>query len=235
MPSILPRSARFRTILTHTAFSVALVGGLAFWVLTHWYPGGLLSVQGGTSILIWVIGITFVVGPILTAILFRPDRKGKKELRFDLVLILVLQLSLFAYGAWTLSIQRPIYLAFVYDRFFAITSQDVIGTVPNEVTAVPAWSNGPRPVFVKPSLAAQLEAVSTVGGFDEAPPTAFLAGGYAPLAEGVPRFNQMQQSPESDTTAQTSTLTVPVIGRAGEARAILDLKTGSLVGIAPVK
>jgi len=231
MPSTLPRSVRFRTILAHAAFSLALVGGLAFWVLTHWYPAGLLDIQGGTSILIWVIGITFVVGPILTAILFRPDRKGKKELRFDFALVLVLQLSAFAYGAWTLSMQRPVYLAFLYDRFFVITPQDVIGAIPDEISAVSPWSNGPRPVFVKLSLSAQLEAASTVARLDEAPPMALLPGGYAPLAEGMPRFKEIQQNQETATTSPSDTITVPVIGRAGQARAVLDLKTAALVGI----
>lgn len=224
-------SPRLRVLVTHLGFSMLLVAGLAFWVLTRWYPGGLLGIQGGVPVMLWVIAITVIIGPLLTLILFRPEKKGRRELLFDLTLIVAIQLGAFGYGAWVLSVQRPVYLTFLYDRFFLITPQDVLGAVPAEVQAIPPWSNGPRPVFVKLSLGAQLEAATTVYGLDEAPPMALLPGAYAPLSEGRPRFQQLLESSETKSAAGNNLLHVPVVGRAGKAQAVIDASSGELLRI----
>lgn len=224
-------SSRWRVLGTHLGFSLLLVAGLALWVLTRWYPGGLLGIQGGVPILLWVIAITVIVGPLLTLILFRPEKKGRRELIFDLTLIVAIQMGAFGYGTWVLSVQRPVYLAFLYDRFFLITRQDVLGAVPDEVQAISPWSNGPRPVFVKLSLGAQMEAATTVYGFDEAPPMALLPGAYAPLSEGLPRFQQLLESGDSKTAAEINLLRAPIVGRAGKAQAVIDARNGELLRI----
>lgn len=226
-----PSSLRRRVLVAHTAFSALLVGALSVWVLTRWYPSGLLSVQGGMPILLSIAAITLVVGPLLTFIVFRPPMKGDRELALDLTLILILQLCAFGYGTWALSVQRPVYLAFLYDRFFLITPQDVIGTVPEDIQAIPLWSNGPRPVYVKLSLGAQLEAAATVSKFDEAPPMALQPGAYAPLSEGLPRFQQILERSDSKATGGNDLLLAPVIGRAATAHAVIKVSSGELLRI----
>lgn len=231
MPSTHPTSLRVRVLVVHLAFSLLLVACLSFWVLTRWYPGSLLGIQGGVPILLWVIAITVISGPLLTLILFRPETKGRRELMFDLTLIVAIQLGAFGYGAWVLSVQRPVYLTFLYDRFFLITPQDVIGAVPAEIQAIQPWSRGPRPVFVKLSLGAQLEASTTVSKLDEAPPMALLPGSYAPLSEGRPRFLQLLESGDAKPAAGNNLLRVPVVGRAGKAQAVIDASSGELLRI----
>ena len=226
-----PTLLRRRVLIAHVAFSVLLIIGLFFWVLTRWYPGGLLTRVGGMPILLSVAAITLVVGPLLTLILFRPEKKRTRELALDMALILALQLGVFGYGAWTLSIQRPAYLAFLYDRFFVITPRDVLGNVTAEVKAVPPWSNGPRPVCVKLSYGAEREVVKTVYGLNEAPPMALLPGAYAPLSEGRTRFKFIQEDEKADSTKQTGVIHVPIIGRAGQAQAVMDVEKGTLLRI----
>lgn len=229
MPTTLA-SLRHRVILIHAAFSLLLIAGLSFWVLTRWYPGGLLAVQGGETILLSVVAIALIIGPLLTLVLFQPKKKRTRELALDITLILALQIGAFGYGAWTLSIQRPTYLAFLHDRFFVITPQDVLGAVPAGVEAIPRWSNGPRPVFVKLSFGAQIEIAKTVYGLDEAPPMALLPGAYAPLSEGRAKF-KLIASEEARTTTQTGVIYVPIIGRAGKSQAVIDVEKGSLLRI----
>lgn len=231
MPLSRPSMLRFCVLSAHLAFSALLLAVLSLWVVTRWYPGGLLALQGGVPILLWVGAVTLVLGPLLTLILFRPDKKGARELALDLALILVLQLCAFGYGTWVLSVQRPTYLVFLFDRFFVITPQDVVGAVPAEVEAVAPWSNGPRPVFVKLSLGAQLDAARSVAGMLEAPPMALLPGSYAPLREGRSRFEQMRDSGEATPAEKNGTLWAPIIGRAGHARAAVDIESGTLLRI----
>lgn len=228
---LISMSLRRRVFLIHATFSLLLIAGLCFWVLSRWYPGGLLALQGGTPILLAVIAITLVVGPLLTLILFRPEKKRTKELVLDIALILALQFGAFGYGVWTLSIQRPVYLAFLYDRFFLITPRDVLGAVPAEVEAIPRWSNGPRPVFVKLSFGAQMEVAKTVYGLEEAPPMALLPGAYAPLSEGRMHLKLIQEGEGVNPATQTGLLYVPIIGRSGKAQALIDVEKGTLVRI----
>lgn len=222
------RSTRLRVLASHLAFSILLVASLSFWVLTRWYPGGLLALQGGTRILLWVIAISVVVGPFLTFILFRPDRKQERELLLDVLLILALQFGAFGYGAWVLSIQRPTFLAFLHDRVFVITPRDTPGVIPAEVDAIPPWLNGPRPVFVRLSLGAQMEAAASLSHAEEAPPMALLPGGYAPLSEGRTRFLQLFENSTNKTVESASLLRVPIIGRAGKGEAIIDIEKAEL-------
>lgn len=225
---LIPKPLRLRVLLLHLIFSVLLIAGLTYLVFNRWYPGELLELQGGVPILGWVVGITLVVGPLLTFILFRPEKKRTRELVLDIALILALQVGAFGYGVWTLSIQRPTYLAFLHDRFFVITARDVLGAVPAEVEAIPPWSNGPRPVFVKLSFGAELEAAKTVYGLDEAPPMAMLPGAYAPLSEGRMR---LKESGAAEIDTKTGLINVPVIGRAGKGMAFIEVEKGELLRI----
>ena len=222
---------RRRVLSAHLASSTILIAALSSLIMTYLYPDGLVLLQGGKEILLWVGVVTLVLGPLLTFILFRPDTKGRRELALDLALILILQLGAFGYGTWVLSVQRPTYLAFLYDRFFVITSQDIVGAVPTEVESVSPWSKGPYPVFVKLSLRAQLEAARTITTQEEAPAMALLPGGYAQLAEGRSRFEQIRDSGEAKPPVENGVLWVQLIGRGGRMLAAIELSTGELLRI----
>lgn len=223
---------RGRVLLIHIAFSVLLIALLCFWVLTRWYPGGLLTLQGGVYVLFTVATVTLGVGPLLTFVLFRPEKKKPRELILDITLILVLQMGAFGYGTWILSTQRPAYLAFIYDRFFIITAQDILGSIPPSVNTIQPWLDGPRPVFVTLSFGAEMEIVKTVYGLNDPPPMALLPGAYAPLSKGKERFKQIQQeSGEANSGTPNNLMHVPIIGRADQAKAVIDVEKAELLRI----
>lgn len=228
---LVSNSLRGRVLIVHAAFSLLLIAGLCFWVFARWYPGGLLVVQGGVLVLLIVAVIALIVGPLLTFILFRPEKKRTRELLLDITLILTLQFGTFGYGTWTLSIQRPAYLAFLYDRFFVVTERDVLGAVPPGVESISPWSNGPRPVFIKLSFGAQMEVAKAVYGLDTAPPMALLPGAYAPLSEGVGRFRLIWDSEGISPPVSDRLIRVPVVGRAEKTQAVIDVDKGVLLRI----
>lgn len=105
---------RIHAFLVHLAISM-LLAGLAFVaIFRFWYPAPLHVAVGVKDIFLLLLGIDVLVGPVLTFFVYRKD---KKNLRFDLGSIALVQFLAFAYGVWTVSEGRPAWLVFSVDRF----------------------------------------------------------------------------------------------------------------------
>ncbi len=71
-----------------------------------------------------VVAVDVVMGPLLTLTVFNRS-KPVRELRRDLTVIALLQLTALAYGLWTVSVARPIHLVFEIDRFRVVHAVDI--------------------------------------------------------------------------------------------------------------
>lgn len=113
---------RYQASLAHFAISLA-VAFLVYLLLRHlWYPGPLFDGAGGRELLFVVVAVDVTLGPLITLIVYKP---GKWGLRFDLATIAVLQLAALAYGLHAILESRPIWIAFVKDRFELVRAIDV--------------------------------------------------------------------------------------------------------------
>jgi hypothetical protein len=112
-------AARIRAFAIH--FSLSCVVGLAtlYLVFGVWYPKPLHSALGVTEIFVILLGVDVILGPLLTLMVYKT---GKKSLRFDLAVIVFLQALAFAYGLFTVSEGRPVWLVFNFDHFEAVQS-----------------------------------------------------------------------------------------------------------------
>ena len=218
--------ARVRACAVHFTASTFIVGTLALITLTIWYPQGLASLQGVLPILGLVAVVDVVLGPALTFIVFTP---GKRTLKFDLSIIVAIQLAALAYGSWTIASQKPEYLVYLYDRFFVVRSGDLLGPPPADLEKLPRWKGGPRVVFVRLSLSAQLQSATSVPNALDTPATGLLPGGYAPLQENLGQlilWDLRRTGRADDDKAR-----IPVLGRVGEGEAVLDLRGGNILKI----
>ena len=126
---------------------VAIVfGGIVFGL---WYPNQLDVATGVTSIFVLVLGVDVVLGPVLTLIVFNPL---KKELKRDILIIVLIQLAALVYGMQSVYAGRPIYLAFNIDRFDLVQASDITPESFAEARleqfkSVPCW--GVELVFAK--------------------------------------------------------------------------------------
>lgn len=80
-------SKRLKFFLNHLFIScliVLLVIGLVFFI---WYPSPLATAVGVTHIFLMMLAIDVIVGPILGLLVYK---EGKKTLKFDLGVIIVL-------------------------------------------------------------------------------------------------------------------------------------------------
>lgn len=115
-------SARIKAFLIHGFISInvaLLVLGLVFFV---WYPAPLAKASGVTDIFLMMLAIDVIVGPLLTLIVYKTD---KKTLVFDLVVIALLQISALSYGLWSISQGRPAWLVFNADRFDSVRVNEI--------------------------------------------------------------------------------------------------------------
>lgn len=105
--------------LTGSALVALLVIAIVFGV---WYPGVLADATGVTKIFFLVLIVDVCLGPLLTLIVFNVE---KRELRRDLLIILIFQLAALFYGIYTVGVVRPVYIVFAIDRFELVYASDV--------------------------------------------------------------------------------------------------------------
>lgn len=110
-------SFRLRGFLIHLIASVcmALIAtGIIFLV---WYPSPLAQAIGVTSVVLLLLGVDVVAGPLLTLAVCK---QGKKSLKYDLALIIIIQISAFIYGMHIIAQGRPVWIVFNKDSFVAV-------------------------------------------------------------------------------------------------------------------
>lgn len=112
--------SRRRAFAVHLAITLAALL-LPIWLVVYrWYPGFFLFTDGGIKGLQLLIGVQLIVGPLLTLVLFKPEKRG---LLSDLILIGTLQIVCLVAGTWVLHAERPLFLVF-YEGDFYSTNAD---------------------------------------------------------------------------------------------------------------
>lgn len=120
---ILTIKNRWQAASIHLCASLCVLMLVGLLATLCWYPLELRAAHGGIQ-LFWVIaGVDAVLGPLLTCIVYAPQ---KKSLKFDLAVIVALQLSALAYGCNTLFQGRPVYLVFAVDRYELVTANQIL-------------------------------------------------------------------------------------------------------------
>ena len=105
-------------------FSISLLIALMSMVIVFfvWYPPPLYQAAGVTKIFLIMLGIDIVLGPLLTFIVAKPH---KKSLKFDLAVIVLIQLSAFVYGFYHVYDGRPAWIAYNIDRFDLVKNNEI--------------------------------------------------------------------------------------------------------------
>jgi hypothetical protein len=118
------RRARWRAALIHLGCSAVLASAAAALVFLVWYPWPYSVLAGGIGLFILITGVDVVMGPLITLVVF-DRRKPWTELRRDLLIVVLLQLSALGYGLHVLFVARPVALALETDRLRVVRAGDV--------------------------------------------------------------------------------------------------------------
>ncbi len=131
----------------HLGGSAVLLTMYLALVIGVWYPSPFLQLEEGWRVMLILIGVDLAAGPLLTTIVYRP---GKPGLRFDLTVIVTVQLMLFAWGTFVTFEERPAYVVFNIDRFTILSTEDVdTEGVDNPFLAAP-HAERPLMVYMRP-------------------------------------------------------------------------------------
>ena len=115
--------SRWRAASIHLAISAVVVATIFSIIFFVWYPGPLFQTFGGRQLFLLIAMVDLGIGPLITLIIFK---HGKKGLKFDLVVIAVLQVAALAYGSAALYESRPVWIVFVKDRFELVRANQVV-------------------------------------------------------------------------------------------------------------
>ena len=116
-------SNRLKFFLSHLSISILIalfVMGLVFFI---WYPAPLAKAVGVTQIFLMMLAIDVIVGPLLGLLVYK---QGKKSLKFDLTVIIAIQISALLYGIYSIEQGRPAWLAYNLDRFELVRKNEIV-------------------------------------------------------------------------------------------------------------
>ena len=88
-----------------------------------WYPVPLATAVGVTHIFLIILTIDIIVGPFLGLLVYK---HGKKTLKFDLGVIILLQILALCYGVYSIEQGRPAWIAYNVDRFELVRKNEII-------------------------------------------------------------------------------------------------------------
>jgi hypothetical protein len=121
---VIPWREKFRAFGIHfatTLFVAALAAALIFFV---WYPPPYATMVGGLKLFVMVTGIDLALGPLLSLVVY-DSRKSRRALVFDYTVIAILQFGALAYGVYSVSQNRPVFVAYVKDRLEVIAAGEI--------------------------------------------------------------------------------------------------------------
>lgn len=122
---------RNRFFLSHLTVSAVVIGVFLSVVLFLWYPSPLAWAMGVLPILAMLAVIDVFVGPIFG---FLAYKTGKKTLKMDLAVIIIIQLVAFCYGAYSIAQSRPAWIVHHGNTFSVVRRVDVTSENFNEIS-----------------------------------------------------------------------------------------------------
>ena len=148
----------------HLLASIVVVAAVSTLVMLVWYPDPLWRTSGGLSLLGLLAACDLVLGPLLTFIVFSL-KKSRKELSFDLVIVIAIQITALTYGVWTVWQARPLYIVLERDLFRVIRLTDLpeplMTDIPAQFRSISLGSPATISLRKFSGLGEQLEAAAT--------------------------------------------------------------------------
>lgn len=106
--------SRYRAAAIYFAISALLALSVLAGMLWLWYPEPYFEAMGGNQLALLIIGIDIVLGPLIVLIIFDANKKG---LKFDLVVIALVQGSAWLYGNFVMFQARPAFVVYAVGVF----------------------------------------------------------------------------------------------------------------------
>ena len=143
-------SKRFKFFIGHLSISLLIALLAIVLVFCVWYPSPLAAAVGVTHIFLMLIAIDVVIGPLLGLLVYK---EGKKTLKMDLGIIVLIQVLAFGLGFYSIAQGRPVWIVFNQTSFELIRINDIYAENLESVSTkfkTNSWI-GPKYVATQPS------------------------------------------------------------------------------------
>jgi hypothetical protein len=114
--------SRWKASALHLGCSFLTLLTIGVLLSLTWYPPEYAWAAGGLVLVGILAGVDASLGPLLTLVVW--DIR-KPSLRFDMAVIILLQLSGLGYGLYSIYWARPVYMVFAVDRFDLVSAADI--------------------------------------------------------------------------------------------------------------
>lgn len=108
----------------HFVVTLAMALAAAVIVFLVWYPDPFHAMLGGTKFFMLITVCDLVLGPLTSLIIYN-SKKTRRALVFDYSVIGIVQIAAFVYGVMSIADARPVYVAFVKDRFEVVIAKEI--------------------------------------------------------------------------------------------------------------
>jgi hypothetical protein len=245
--------SRARAALIHLIANACVAMAVAALVFGVWYPWPYRDMSGGNELFALVVGVDVVLGPVITFVIF-DRRKPWGELMRDVGIVVALQLAALGYGLHMTFIARPVVLALEEDRFRVVSVVDVLESeLPKAQEGMRTLSlTGPRLVYTSvpsdPKLRSEALSLALKGHDIGTRPSLWrpwtAEARRAAVASAKPLADLIARRPAERATIDAAVqrtgepmqalVYIPVIAFRGDWVALLDRRSGAIVGFASV-
>lgn len=190
MGNLMSNTIRFRLryFLGHLLISVVIASLSLYLIYGIWYPAPFDVAIGVGRIILIMLAMDVTLGPLLTLIL---AKEGKKGLKFDLVVIAIVQLSALFYGLYSVEKGRPVWVAFDHSRFELVQRFMIDREKDKDVETPPAYQKegfgSPSWVSVRPAKDEREQNDWAFYELETGTSPAMRPTLYAPLSENMDR------------------------------------------------
>lgn len=116
--------SRKQAFLTHLSVSMVVFFVLLYLIVYKWYPSYYFHIDGGYRGIATIFFVDVVLGPGLTLLVFKP---GKPSLKFDMSVIVIIQLVALSWGLKSVYTERPALTVFYDGKFSCMNHSEVSG------------------------------------------------------------------------------------------------------------
>lgn len=113
---------RFKFFIKHLSASMILGGVSLLIIFLLWYTPPLHKALGVTDIIWMLVLVDVIIGPILGFVVYK---EHKKSLKFDLMVIFLIQILAFLFGMHSIFEGRPKWIVYDESNFAVIKASDV--------------------------------------------------------------------------------------------------------------
>lgn len=147
---------KLKASLIHFVLSLFFVSSFLMFAYWVWYGQVFIGISGVIEPAKMLIIVDVVLGPFLTFLVYK---SGKKNLKFDLGIIALVQVLALTYGAYTLYLGKPSVVAWRGNAFEIIPQKNILPELDDSIAEQTGVFSSPVYAIINPEKINNLQPV----------------------------------------------------------------------------